>query len=109
MSASRRPAPRLVIWSNFDVPESTGSLRREKIPVARRLPVEKLLTTPLNPALRKVIGVRVAAISSPTMSERAKSPFWSEEMIRRSKKSVKRPVCLIEELSEMRGWVCRQS
>ena len=104
MSASTRPAPRLVIWSNFDVPESTGSLRREKIPVARRRPVEKLPTTPLNPALRKVIGVRVVAISSPTMRERAKSPFWSEEMIRRSKKPVKRPVCLIEELSEMRGW-----
>ena len=73
-SASRRPAIKLVKLSCEAVGISgsistMGRLGRENKPVTRRYRAAKLVTTPLKPTLRKVIGVRVAKISSPIISE----------------------------------------
>ena len=48
---------------------TTGWEGRAKSPVARRRLEAKSVMTPLKPALRKVIGVRLAKISSPTVRE----------------------------------------
>ena len=73
-SASRRPATKLVKLSCAAVGISgsistMGRLGRANKPVKRKCRPAKLVTTPLKPTLRKVIGVRVAKISSPIISE----------------------------------------